>query len=48
MNDALRELFTTDVGLFSLAVIVGCIVIGAYLNSWVRARIREDELRSKR
>lgn len=47
MNDAVRELFTTDVGLLSLAVIVGVIVIAAYLHSWVRARIREDERRAK-
>jgi hypothetical protein len=28
---ALKDLFTTDYGLLSLAVIVGVIVIGAYL-----------------
>ncbi len=48
MNDALRELFTTDVGLLSLGVIVGVLAIGAYMNGWVRARIREDEMKQGR
>jgi hypothetical protein len=34
MNPAWKELFTTDVGLLSLGVIVGVLVIGSYLNAW--------------
>jgi mannose/fructose/N-acetylgalactosamine-specific phosphotransferase system component IID len=48
MNDALRELFTTDVGLMSLGAIVGVVVIGAFMHSWVRRQIRKDEMRNGR
>lgn len=47
MNDALRELLTTDVGLLSLGAIVGVIAIGAYMNAWVRRQIRNDETRNR-
>jgi hypothetical protein len=47
MNDALRELFTTQVGLLSLAAIVGIIAIGIYLHTWVRRQIRNDEMRNR-
>lgn len=48
MNDALRELFTTDVGLLSLGVIVGILVIAAYMKAWIGRQIREDEARHRR
>ena len=47
MNGALRELFTTDVGLMSLGAIVGVIAIGAVMNSWIRRQIRNDEMRNR-
>jgi uncharacterized protein HemX len=47
MNDALRELFTTSVGLLSLAAIVGVIAIGAVMNAWIRRQIRNDEMRNR-
>jgi hypothetical protein len=47
MNDALRELLTTDVGLMSLGAIVGIIAIGVYLHAWVRRQIRNDEMRNR-
>ncbi len=47
MNPAWKELFTTDVGLLSLGVIVGVLVIGSYLNAWVRRQIRQDEARDR-
>jgi hypothetical protein len=47
MNDALRELFTTPVGLLSLGAIVGVIVIGAVMNAWIRRQIRNDEMRNR-
>lgn len=47
MNDALRELFTTQVGLLSLGAIVGVLVIGAVMNSWIRRQIRNDEMRNR-
>jgi Tfp pilus assembly protein PilN len=46
MNDALRELFTTQVGLLSMAAIVGVVAIGLYLHTWVRRQIRNDEMRN--
>ncbi len=42
---ALRELFTTDIGLLSLGVLVVLVGIGGYLYRWVVARMREDEAR---
>ncbi len=45
---ALKELLSTDVGLLSLAVIVGVIAIGAYLSRWVGQRMREDEAAARR
>lgn len=48
MNDAVRELFTTDVGLLSLGVIVGVIVIAAYMKAWIGRQIRDDEARRGR
>ncbi len=43
MNDALRELFTTDVGLLSLFVIVGVLVIGTYMKIWIGKQMDRDE-----
>jgi hypothetical protein len=44
--DALRELFTTWIGLMSLGVIVGVIVMGIVMNRWFAAQIaREDAQR---
>lgn len=44
--DALRELFTTWIGLLSLGVIVGVIVMGIVMNRWFAAQIaREDAQR---
>ena len=40
--DALRELFTTDIGLLSLAVLIVLIGIGGYMYRWFQARIREE------
>jgi hypothetical protein len=48
MNDAVRELFTTDVGLLSLGAILGVIAIAAYMKAWIARRIREDEARHGR
>jgi hypothetical protein len=41
--DALRELFTTWVGLLSLGVIVGVIVMGVVMNRWFAAQIAREE-----
>jgi len=41
MSPLAKELFTTDVGLMSLAVIVGIIVIGAWVYVVVRRKMRE-------
>ncbi len=40
---ALRELFTTDIGLLSLVVLVVLLGIAGFLYRWFQARIREDE-----
>ena len=37
-----QNLLTTDYGLLSLAVIVGVLIIGAWLSRWIRARMDED------
>jgi hypothetical protein len=42
MNDALRELFTTDVGILSLLVIVGVIAIGTAMKIWIGRQIDRD------
>ncbi len=43
---ALRELFTTWIGLLSLFVIVGIVVMGIAMNRWFAAQIaREDAQR---
>jgi hypothetical protein len=42
MNDALRELFTTDVGIMSLLVIVGVVVIATYMKIWIGKQIDRD------
>ncbi len=39
----LRELFSGPIGLMSLAVIVGVIVIGGYLYKFVTTKMAEDE-----
>ncbi len=39
---ALRELFTTDIGLLSLLVLVVVMGIAVYLYRWFQARIREE------
>jgi hypothetical protein len=41
MNSAWNELLTTDVGIMSLAVIVGVLVIGAVLGAIVRRKMNE-------
>jgi heme A synthase len=40
-------LFTTQVGLLSLAALLGIVVIGLYLHTWVRRQIRNDEMRNR-
>lgn len=45
MNDAWRELFTTDVGILSLLVIVGVLVIGAFMKIWIGKQIERDSRR---
>lgn len=40
---ALRELFTTGIGLASLGVIVGVIVMGIVMNRWFAAQIAREE-----
>ena len=35
-------LFNSDIGLMSLAVIVGVVVIGAYMGKMYSAKIEED------
>lgn len=39
---ALRELFTTDIGLLSLAVLVFIIGMAIWFERFFRARIREE------
>lgn len=46
--DALKELFTTPVGLLSLAVIIGVLAIGAYMSRWINQQIEKDEQVNKR
>lgn len=41
--DALRELFTTWIGLLSLGVIIGVIVMGVVMNRWFAAQIAREE-----
>ena len=41
--DALRELFTTWIGLLSLGVIAGVIVMGFAMNRWVAAQVAREE-----
>lgn len=43
--DALRELFTTAIGLAALAVIVGAIVMGIAMNRWFARQIAREEAR---
>ncbi|MFO1426504.1 MAG: DUF3149 domain-containing protein [Steroidobacteraceae bacterium] len=43
MNSAWNELLSSDVGLASLAVIVGVIVIGAWIGVVLRRKMRETE-----
>lgn len=38
-------LFKSDIGLMSLVVIVGCVVIGAVLAKIVMSKIKEEESR---
>jgi hypothetical protein len=40
---ALKELFTTDIGLLSLFVILFIIGMGLWLSRFFAARMREDE-----
>jgi hypothetical protein len=39
---ALRELFTTDIGLLSLLVLVVLMGIAVFFYRWFQARIREE------
>jgi hypothetical protein len=41
--DALRELFTTWIGLLSLGVLVGVGVIALVMFRWVGAQVARDE-----
>jgi hypothetical protein len=43
--DALRELFTTWIGLLSLGVLVGIGVIALVMFRWVGAQVARDEAR---
>lgn len=45
MNSAWNELLTTDVGLMSLAVIVGVLVISVVISVILRKKIAESEPR---
>lgn len=40
--DAWRELFSTDIGLMSLGVLLVMLGIGVFFVRWFQARIRED------
>jgi hypothetical protein len=40
--DAWRELFSTDIGLMSLGVLLVMVGIGAFFIRWFLVRIRED------
>jgi hypothetical protein len=46
--DALKELFTTPVGLLSLGVIIGVIVMGAWMTRWINRQIEKDEQQARR
>lgn len=46
--DALKELFTTPVGLLSLAVIVGVIVMGFWFSNFFRRQIEREEAQRRR
>lgn len=46
--DALRELFTTSIGLLSLGTIAFILVMGAYIFVWVHKQIAKDEAAQKR
>jgi len=39
-----QDLLSSDVGLMSLAVIVGIFVIGGYIAVFVRRKIRDDDV----
>ncbi len=39
-----QDLVSSDVGLMSLAVIVGIFVIGGYIAVFVRRKIRDDDV----
>lgn len=41
--DALKLLFTTDIGLLSLGVIVFTIGMGVWFSRWFGKKIAEDE-----
>jgi len=45
MNSAWNELLTTDVGLMSLAVIVGVLVISVVISVILRRKMAESEPR---
>lgn len=46
--DALKELFTTPVGLMSLGVIIGAIVMGVGMTRWINRQIEKDEQQARR
>jgi Flp pilus assembly protein TadB len=46
--EALKELFTTPVGLLSLAVIIGVLAMGAFMSRWINQQIEKEEQASKR
>jgi hypothetical protein len=43
----MKELFSGPIGLMSLAVIIGVVVIGAYMYKFVKDRMAEDEAAAK-
>lgn len=48
MNVALQDLFTTDIGLLSLATIAFIVGMGGYLAWYVRKHVADDEARARR
>ncbi len=46
--DALRDRFTTPVGLLSLGVIIGVLGIGGTMGRWINRQIEQDEAKQRR
>jgi Protein of unknown function (DUF3149) len=45
---ALKELFTTPIGLLSLGTIAFILVMGAYIFVWVRRQMEKEEAADRR